>query len=92
MRIIDGDTLKAEKIKPLTNILREGLENKPKPLTYLIHEEEVTRAGTKVIQGFQRTRWLDGSVFVWFGAKKKTGRGEGNSGLAFDQLETVKNK
>ena len=92
LRIIDGDTLKAEKIKPLTNILREGLENKPKPLTYLIHEEEVTRAGTKVIQGFQRTRWLDGSVFVWFGAKKKTGRGEGNSGLAFDQLETVKNK
>lgn len=92
LRIIDGDTLAPEKIKPLSNILREGLEIKPKPLAYLIHEEEVTRAGTKVIQGFQRTRWLAGSVFVWFGAKKKTGRGEGNSGLAFDKLETVKNK
>lgn len=92
LRIIDGDTLAPVKIKPLSNILREGLESKPKPLAYLIHEEEVTRAGIKVIQGFQRTRWLDGSVFVWFGSKKKNGRGEGNSGLAFDKLETVKNK
>ena len=92
LRVIEGDSLSLEKIKPLSNILREGLESIPKPLPYLIHEEEITRAGTKIIQSFQRTRWLDGSVFVWFGAKKKTGRGEGNSGLSFDQLEAVKTK
>lgn len=92
LRIIEGDNLTPEKIKPLTGILREGLEIKPKPIAYYIHEEEVTRSGTKIIQGFQRTRGMDGQVYVWFGAKKKTGRGEGNSGLAFDQLESVKNK
>ena len=92
LRIIEGDTVAPVKIKPLSNILREGLENKPKPLPYLIHEEEITRSGIKIIQGFQRTRGLDGQVYVWFGAKKKTGRGEGQSGLAFDQLETAKKK
>lgn len=92
LRVIDGDTFVPEKIKPLSNILREGLENKPTPLAYLIHEEEIKKTGTRVIQGFQRTRGFDGQVYVWFGAKKKTGRGEGQSGLAFDQLETVKTK
>ncbi len=92
LRIIDGDTLTPEKIKPLTNILREGLEIKPNPLPYIIHAEEITRRGIKVIQGFQRTRGLDGRVYVWFGTKKKTGRGEGHSGLAFDQLENVNTK
>lgn len=34
----------------------------------------------------QRTRWPDGRVIVWLGARKQTGRGEGSSGLAFDRL------
>ena len=28
----------------------------------------------------------DGQTFVWFGARKQTGRGEKSSGLAFDQI------
>lgn len=89
LRIIDGDTLPPEKIKPLSGVLREGLDKNAKPLPYFIHEEEVTRSGVKVIQGFQRTRGVNGQVYVWFGAKKKTGRGAGQSGLAFDQLAHV---
>ncbi len=90
LRIIDGDPLAPIKIKPMTSILREGLENKPLPLPYYIHEEEVQRTGTKIIQSFQRTRWTNGEIFVWLGMKKKTGRGEGSSGLAFDQINYPK--
>lgn len=97
LRIIDQDPNDPIKIKPQTSILREGLENEnpngtPNPLAYFIHEEEVPRSGVTVSQSFQRTRWVNGEVFVWLGMKKKTGRGEGSSGLAFDQLENVKTK
>ncbi len=90
LRIIEGDTQTPVKIKPQTGILREGLEAEPDPLAYYIHEEEISRAGVRISQSFQRTRWLNGEVFVWLGMKKKTGRGEGSSGLAFDQIHDVK--
>lgn len=89
LRIIEGDEAPSEKIKPLSGILREGLDHMPDPLPYLIHEEEVPRSGIRIQQAFERTRWLNGQVYVWLGMKKKTGRGEGNSGLAFDQLAYV---
>lgn len=56
---------------------------------YFIHEEEVPRAGTILRQQFQRTRWRGGRAVVWLGATRETGRGEGSSGLAFDQLVDV---
>ena len=72
-----------ERVRPRTTLLSEGLaENKP----YRIHEEEVPRAGTRIVQSYQRTRWNDGRVFTWLGVEKQTGRGEGHSGLAFDRL------
>ncbi len=76
-----------ERVRPRTVLLREGLDqNKP----YYIHEEEVPRAGTRVLQTFQRTRWNNGQVFTWVGVKKRTGRGEGHSGLAFDRIVPAK--
>ncbi len=90
LRIIEGDTEEAAKIKPVTSILREGLENTPNALPYYIHEEEIPRSGIRVTQNFQRTRWINGEVIVWLGMKKKTGKGEGSSNLAFDQLKDVK--
>lgn len=74
---------KPDKIEPRTSILREGL-NKGK--VYFIHEEEVPRAGIRIHRSFQRTRWYNGRVFTWLGFKKSVGRGEGHSGLAFDQI------
>lgn len=72
-----------ERVRPRTTLLREGLdEQKP----YYIYEEEVPRAGMRVSELYQRTRWNNGKVFTWLGIKKHTGRGEGHSGLAFDQI------
>ena len=92
LRILEGDPADPVKVKPQTSILREGLEDLPKPTAYFIHEEEVPRAGVRVTQSFQRTRWINGEVFVWLGMKKKPGRGEGSSGLSFDQIKNTEIK
>jgi hypothetical protein len=52
-----------------------------------VHEEEVPRAGAAVSRGHQHARWHDGSVQLWTGRNKRTGGGEGSSGLRFDVLE-----
>ncbi len=86
-RVIEEKPIR--KIKPRTALLSEGLsENPPRP--YFIHEEEVPRSGAIVTQSFQRTRWYDGKVITWLGARKQTGRGEGASGLAFDLIIPTK--
>ena len=81
-RIIAG-VAGTEKIRPRTVLLREGLDAKN---SYFLHEEEVPRAGARLSQSFQRTRWLDGRVYTWLRVRKQTGRGEGSSGLVFDEL------
>lgn len=90
IRIIQGSDVIPEKIKPLTSILREGLDETDTLKPYFVHEEEVPRSGIQVQQKFERTRWLNGEVYVWLGMKKKTGAGEGSSGLLFDQIKDVK--
>jgi hypothetical protein len=88
-RIIVGDPNPPEKIKPRTGIIRQGLDEQPQQ-AYFLHEEEVPRAGVRVVQAFQRTRWHDGRVFTWVGVRKQTGRGEGHSGLAFDRVVSTR--
>jgi len=88
-RVRENDPDRPQRIKPRTSLLREGLD-RPQPLPYFVHEEEVPRAGVRVRQSFQRTRWTDGRVVVWLGAAKQVGRGEGSSGLEFDRLVEVK--
>jgi hypothetical protein len=89
LRLLKGEN-KPARVQPRTNLMREGLEAKPKRQPYFVHEEEVPRAGVQVSQSFQRTRWYGGKVFTWLGVRKTTGRGEGSSGLAFDRIEDVK--
>ncbi len=91
LRFLKGDDHPA-RIRPRTELLREGLDAKPKRIPYFIHEEEVPRSGILVSQSFQRTRWYGGRVFQWLGIRKTTGRGEGSSGLAFDQILDVPEK
>ncbi len=74
-----------KKIEPRTSMLREGLDQENR-VAYYLNEEEVPKAGIKGYKAFQRTRWKNGKVFTWIGFKKHTGRGEGRSGLAFDQI------
>ncbi|MHC4741494.1 MAG: hypothetical protein ACYS8Z_06270 [Planctomycetota bacterium] len=88
-RILENDPADfLKKIEPRTSLLREGLD-RDSARHYFLHEEEVPRAGIRVSQSFQRTRWHDGRVFVWLGIRKQHGRGEGSSGLPFDQIVNV---
>jgi hypothetical protein len=84
-RLLEGDTGTPEKVRPRTSLLRARL-----PRAYYVHEEEVPRAGALVSQSYQRTRWVGGKVVTWLGCRKQTGRGEGWSGLRFDQLVPTK--
>jgi hypothetical protein len=84
-RVLDGDPNAPVPVRPLTSLLRQGLDANP-PAPYLVHAEEVPRAGTQAEQGYRRARWHDGRVVVWFGARRGVGRGEGSSALAFDRL------
>jgi len=84
-RIFEGDKNLPQKIEPRTSVLREGLD-KETPSPYYLHEEEIPRAGIQVKRSFQRTRWYNGKVCTWIGFRKQIGRGEGHSGLVFDQI------
>jgi len=77
------------------NMIRNDLTLSPDPLlpkTLLlnsspkVNEETVSRAGLKVQLNYQRTRWIDGSTYLWMGRSVGPGRGEGSSGLRFDYL------
>lgn len=88
-RFIDGDRVRPTGlVRPRTSLLRPGLDG-PTRAPYHLAEEEVPRAGARVTQAWQRTRWRDGSVVLWVGARKGTGRLSGGSGLAFDQAADV---
>jgi hypothetical protein len=52
----------------------------------IIHEEEIPRAGIRVVRRFQSARDANGHLHTWVGRRKGPGRGEGKSGLVFDKL------
>jgi hypothetical protein len=87
-RILDDDPDPPGKVQPRTVLLRQGLDLTPAQ-TYFVFEEEVSRAGTRLMQAFERTRWTDGRVYTWLRVRRQTGRGEGSSGLGFDKLINV---
>ncbi|WP_271078511.1 hypothetical protein [Aurantiacibacter sp. MUD61] len=84
-RLIEGDPNPPFRIRPRTQLIREGLDQIPREPMF-VENEEVPRGGLQVFDGFRRTRWYNGATFIWRGVQKRTGRGEGSSGLAFDEL------
>ena len=85
-RFIDG--LTADRVRPRTDLLKVNHDAEADTWSkYFIHEDEIPRAGVIVKKTWQRTRTEDGSVVVWLGKQKITGRGEGTSNLQFDQVE-----
>ena len=82
-RVLDGEVTPTVKVRPRTTLLRPGLDTAQ---PYFVHEEEVPRVGTRLSVAFNRTRWYDGRVVVWLGARRATGRGEANSGLDWDRI------
>jgi hypothetical protein len=70
-----------EAAKPVGSLLQA-----PKGGSLWIYEEEVPRAGVSVERITKYGRWHDGRVHVWKARRKRTGRGEGSSGLQFDAV------
>lgn len=52
----------------------------------LLYDEEIPREGVRVTRARRMVRWVDGTSWVWTGLRKQVGRGEGSSGLVFDQV------
>jgi hypothetical protein len=86
------DAIPDSRVEPRGKILRTGLDGAGVREAYSLHEEEVPRAGIIVTRTFQRARWFDGKIYTWLGRRKETGRGEGASGLVFDQIVPVENR
>ena len=73
-------------VRPLTDFLRNGIFKELEyPLT--INEEEIQQVGVKVQKNFQRTRWINGSIYNWLGYETQLKNMQGNSQLLFDALE-----
>jgi hypothetical protein len=51
-----------------------------------LYDEEVPREGMQLTRMRRHARWIDGSSWVWTALRTQIGRGEGSSGLQFDQL------
>ena len=78
-------------IRPRTNILRVGLnDDDVQQFPNDLYEEEVPKAGVQVMASYQRARWYNGKIFNWYGRSKRTGRGQGSSGLRFDTISEIK--
>ncbi len=73
----ENDT-KPVDIEPFSELARNDLLK--------IREEAIPRAGVRVQLTRQRVRGADGKTYIWLGRKVLAGKGEGSSGLTFDQL------
>jgi hypothetical protein len=49
--------------------------------------EEVPKEGVRLQRLYRYARGPDGSTWLWLGRRRSVGRGEGQSGLAFDFLD-----
>lgn len=95
-QLADGESVRL-RLAPLTR-LADGTPTAVTPTGRLLadaapggpglwlHEEEVPRSGVQVIRTWQHARWHDGSRHLWPARRKLTGRGEGDSGLRFDEV------
>lgn len=82
-RVVNG--YKPSRVRPKSPLLAQGLKtSKRKP--FYLYEEEILRSGSIVKGQWKRVRWLNGQTIIWYGYEKTNGRGEGNSGLKFDQV------
>jgi hypothetical protein len=52
----------------------------------LLYDEEVPREGAQLTRLRRLARWIDGSSWTWTALRTQIGRGEGSSGLQFDQV------
>lgn len=61
----------------------------PERNRYYVEDNAIPREGVRVDRRFRRTRWADGSTWVWLARRASIGRGEAGSGLEFDAVREV---
>ncbi len=69
---------------PRGRVLRNNLALPVNEDGLRIEEEELARSGFIVERRFQYARSADGRAWLWVGRRKRVGKGEAASGLAFD--------
>ena len=67
--------------RPLGRILE------PERRDLSLFEEEVPRAGLKLVRRFEYARWVDGATFLWLARRKGANAVEASSRLRFDRIE-----
>ncbi len=75
-----------ERIRPRTQILREGLES-ASVRAFDLNEEEITMPGIVVKERWRQARWFDGKIFTWLAREKAYARPTRASGLRFDAVD-----
>jgi hypothetical protein len=71
-------------VQPPVPVLPVGRILRPAADPYRIREEEISRAGVRVVRVACRSRWIDGSTHLWMSRMRRAAGGEGSSGLLFD--------
>jgi hypothetical protein len=89
LRLKRGKVLKADGSRQFVEARGRVLNpESPSASGLALHDEEIPREGVRVTRTYQLTRWQDGGTHLWIGRRKRIGRGEGSSGLAFDRVHT----
>jgi hypothetical protein len=76
-------------VQPPAPVPPAGKILRPPAVPYQVREEEISRAGVRVVRVACRTRWIDGSTHLWIGRMRRAAAGEGSSGLLFDSAVDV---
>lgn len=76
------------RIRPRTQLLREGLESS-EIQPFDLNEEEITMPGILVRECWRQARWFDGKIFTWLAREKLYARPTRASGLRFDSVESL---
>jgi hypothetical protein len=79
----DLDTLAHQLVLPRGALLQRSPVEQPN----IVREEELLRGGAVLQASYQQVRTANGQTLTWLGRRKLNGRGEGSSGLAFDQAK-----
>jgi hypothetical protein len=86
---LDPITRKPAPIYPRGVVLRQDQALSGKPPMLLVRDSAIPPTGVQVSRFFRRARWIDGSTACWIGRRVTQGKGQANSGLAFDVLQKV---
>jgi hypothetical protein len=82
VRFLDDGTVQL--VHPTGDLLRTTPDANVTTDRLRVADDEVPREGAVVTRTYQLARMEDGGSVLWIGRAKRTGRGEGASGLKFD--------